>query len=433
VTAAVPELPVERFDLACGATLLVSQRADAPVCAVSAHLRGGHSLDPPGKEGLSYLTGRLVDQGTERFDEEAFASKLETAGGSLSGSTTGVGGSIADESWPLLLDLFCEALSRPTYPRPQFERERRRLLERLAIEHADPRVQGALRFRRLVYGDHFLGRSDHGQPESVMALKPADLRRQHALHWRGSRAVLAFSGSAEPAAIARHLERRLRGWDAGKPLGPPSQEFPARKPRVDVFHARRQQVHLYFGHLGVRRTHPDYAALVVMDHVLGTGPGFTNRIARILRDELGLAYTVIAAIHSSAGVFPGAFSAYIGTSPEHVETALGSFVGQIERIREELADAAELDLAKSYLTGSFAIGFERASRRVNAMISAYRNELPEDHLAELLHAIEAVTAEDVRRVAAAHLHPREACVVAAGPIKKQELRAIVRAHASAPA
>ena len=79
----------------------------------------------------------------------------------------------------------------------------------------------------------------------------------------------------------------------------------------------------------------DIGSLVVMDHVLGTGPGFTNRISRILRDEKGLAYSVNANIHGSAGILPGMFTAYIGTSPDNVRTAVAGFLHEMRRIRDE--------------------------------------------------------------------------------------------------
>ena len=158
-----------------------------------------------------------------------------------------------------------------------------------------------------------------------------------------------------------------------------------------------------------------------MDHVLGTGPGFTSRITRRLRDELGLAYTVHASIHSSASVLPGMFTAYIGTSPENLGVALQGFREEIRRIQEELVEPEELELARSYLTGSFALGYERASQRVQSMIAAFRMGLPEDHLEELVTSFQSVTREDVRRVAREHLRPDAACLVAAGPVTKRQL------------
>lgn len=426
--AALPDIPLERFRLDCGALLLVSRRPRAPVCAVQAHVRGGHSLDPAGLEGIASLAGRLVDQGTRARGEEEIAELLERVGGSLSGGSTGLSGTAAAGAWELLLELFCECLTEPTYPRAQVERQRTRLRDRLLVEEEDPRVQGGRLFRRLVYGEHWLGRSEHGTPDSVVRVDGAALRAFHRKNWCGKRAVLAFCGDVPARTIVRTLNRRLARWRPGTELAPPDERFPPLARRSGAFPAKRQQVHVFLGHLGIRRKDPDYAALVVMDHILGTGPGFTSRISRRLRDEQGLAYSVDAAIHASAGVLPGTFTAYIGTSPAHLSTAVGGFLEEIRRIQRELVAPEELELARRYLTGSFALGFERASRRANHLVAAQRNGLPDGHLAELLRRFEQISAQEVRDVARRHLHPDAACLAVAGPVAAREAR---RALASA--
>jgi len=423
---AVPHIPVERFELACGARLLVSRRPGASVCAVQAHLRGGNSLDPEGREGLAYLTGRLVDQGTRSSSEEELAVRLESAGGSLLGGTTGVSGQVSNGRWELLLDTLAECLTEPTYPQEQVRRQKQRLIDRLRLDLDEPRVQGGQFFRELVYGSHWLGRPEQGTPESVAAISRADLVRFHRREWCGKRALIAFCGDVPAERVRRLLDRRLRAFPAGRALGPLDLDFPPRAVRARVFRAARQQVHVFLGHLGITRTDPDFAALTLMDHVLGTGPGFTNRVARRLRDELGLAYAVHASIAGSAGVLPGTFMAYIGTSPRHVATSVRGFRREIRRIQEELVPRDELELARSYLTGSFALGFERASRRVQTMVAAERIGLPDDHLEQLFEAFTRVTAEEVRRAARAHLFPRQACLVVAGPVDGKAVQRLAR-------
>lgn len=426
---AVPHLPVERFALRCGAQLLVSRRPGAPVSAVQAHLRGGNSLDPAGQEGLAHLAGRLVDLGTKRHTEEELAAILENAGGSLAGGAAGLSGQVANERWQVLLDALCECLTGPSYPRAKVERQKQRVIDRLTVERDDPRAQGAKLFRGLVYGKHWLGRSESGDPESVARITRADLARFHAREWCGKRTLIAFCGDVDARRVKTFLDGRLSRWPAGSELPPPDVSFPPIEPRVASFHAARAQVHVFLGHLGIRRVDPDFAALTVMDHVLGTGPGFTNRISRRLRDELGLAYTVSAAIHSSAGVLPGTFTAYIGTSPKHLATAVAGFRDEIHRLQTERVPREELEVAKSYLTGSFALGFERAARRVQTLVSAERNGLPEGHLEQLVQAFDTVTAADVQRVANAHLFPERSCLAVAGPVSEREVKALLRAPA----
>jgi zinc protease len=420
------ELPIQRFELACGALLLVSPRPQATIAAASVHVRGGPALDPAGREGTAFLAGSLVDQGTAAHDEEELAALLEPEGGEVGGDATGVSGSIVNERWELLLETLAEMTVAPAYPAEKVELQRQRLLDRLLVERDDPRVQGGLLFRRLVYGEHWLGRAAYGTRESVARIGARELRAHHKQNWVARRGVIAVCGQVDPQAVRRKVERLFARWPAGAALQTTPPRFPERAVRSGVFHSKRAQVHVYLGHLGVPRQHPDYPALVVMDHVLGTGPGFTNRIARILRDELGLAYSVNASIHSSAGVLPGMFTAYIGTSPDKVRTAIQGFRREIQRIQQEPVGQEELDVAKSYLVGSFPLGFERAARRASYMISSEVHHFPDDYLERLLASFAAVTREDVQRVAREQLYPERCVLAAAGPLAKSEVSRLAR-------
>lgn len=420
------DLPIERSELSCGARLLVSPRPGAPITAIAVHLRGGPSLDPFGREGTAYLAGHLINQGTRDHDERAIAERAEALGAHVGGSSHGLSATVVSRDWKKLAALAVELLTTPTYPARAVARQKTRLRDRLLLEKDDPRAQATQRFRRLIYGDHWLGRPAYGSLESVDAIAPRHLRTHHRKHWCGRRAVIAVCGDVRPKAVARELERLLGDWNPGTALAPRTPELPERGVRVDTFRAEREQVHLLLGHLGIRRADPDYPALVVLDHVLGSGAGFTNRIARKLRDELGLAYTVSANIHGTAGILPGMFQAYIGTSPEHVPTALAGFLAEMRRIQDERVPAPELDLARSYLVGSFVLGFQRAARRAGWMITAERHQLGDDALEELPRQFAAVSSADVQRVAQQHLFPDACCVSAAGPVDRAALEGAVR-------
>lgn len=425
--AKVPVLQVPRqsYQLRCGARLLVSPRPGAPVTAVRFHVRGGKALDPEGKEGLAFLTGRLTDQGSSNLDESALAAEIEPAGGEIQGDAHGLTGSIAGDSWKLLLDLMGELFTDAAYPAGPVAIQRTRLANRLAVQEDDPRAVGSQIFRGLVYGDHYLGRDEYGTAASIAAITPKELRTHRKKNWVAERLWVAVCGDVDPEKVRRHLDRVLKDVPKGKPFERPSDRFPKEATRVAAFTKRREQVHVYLGHLGVKRSTPDWEPIVVMDYVLGSGPGFTNRVSRILRDELGLAYSVHANLHSSAGLSRGVFGAYIGTSPEHVGTAVAGFLQEIRRIREELVGADELKLVKDYLLGSSALGYERASRRARYLIQAESLGYPEDHLERMREAYAKVTAEQVREAARTHLRPDTSCLAAAGPVTKKELRAML--------
>lgn len=416
------EIPCHAFDLACGARLLVSPRAGAPMTAVRVHMRGGRSGDPTGRGGLAWFVGALADQGTRDHDEEAISNLLMPAGGAVSGDANGLSGTIAGGDWKLLFEILAGMAMNPRYPAGHVARQKERAIGRLMADAEDPRVQGAQLLRRLVYGDHWMARPGRGTVDSVTSITPAQLRAHHRRTWVPNRTMIAVCGDVDPEKVRRHWNRLLKDWKSGKPHVQTPLHFPEPGRRVAAFTAKRAQVHVHLGHLGIRRADPDYPALVLLDHVLGTGPGFTDRISRRLRDEMGLAYSVSAAIHSSAGLAPGMFSAYIGTSQEHVATAVSAFLEEMRRIRDEPVAEEELELARDYLLGSYPLGFERASSRASFLITREVHGFGEGYLDELLASFEAVTVSDVQRVAQTHLWPDRCCLAAAGPVKRAELR-----------
>ncbi len=415
---AVPRIQVERerFELSCGATLLVHRRPASAVTAVRVHVRGGPGLDPEGKDGVVQLTGAFADQGTSTRTDQDLAALLEPEGGGVSGDAMGLSGAVAGTAWPVLMDVLGELVTDAAYPEALIERQFERMKTRLEVEADDPRAQGGILFKRLVYGDdHFLGRNTYGNLETVQRITAQDLRDHRASNWCGARLVIAVVGDVDLSEVRDRAERAFGRVPVGTPYERPAASFPPIERRTAAFERDRQQVHVHLGHLGIERAHPDYVPLAVMDHVLGTGPGFTNRITRVLRDELGLAYTVHADIHGTAGRLPGMFRAYIGTSPEHVRTAVDGFVREMRRIGEEPVPEEELSVAKSYLVGSFAMGFERAARRAQYLVSAEIHGFPADHLERLPAEFAAVTVEDVLRVAAEHLHPDACAIAVSGP------------------
>jgi len=419
-------VPVERYELKCGASLLVSPRPGAPVTALELHLKGGPSLDPAGKEGTAYLTSALLSQGTEKWSEEELAAQLEPMGAQIIGSASGLAARVEGKEWKSLASILAEMILRPTFPADRVRLQKQRLQHRLLVERENPQAQARLGFRRLIYGDHWMGRAAYGSIETVPNINARTLRAHHKRAWVSNRATIAVCGDVEGPGVKRLFDRLLKGWEPGKLLKPRKPRFPKRGVRVASHPAERRQAHLFLGHLGVRRSDPDYPALVVLDHVMGTGPGFTNRIARRLRDQLGLAYTVHASISSSAGISPGMFTAYIGTSPENVETAIAGFLGEMERIQTEPVGESELDLVKGYLIGSFPMGYERAARRASYLIASRIHGFPDDYLETLPRAFEEVTPADIQRVAKKHLHPRACCLSASGPVKSSALKAALR-------
>ncbi|MGE3171607.1 MAG: M16 family metallopeptidase [Planctomycetota bacterium] len=407
-------LDIAEQQLDTGLTLLAVHNPGVATfaCAVSLDVRAGDEGD---QGGLCNLVGECLDEGSEKYDGLQLAAAVETIGGALEGNTRGGVMYCPAEAQKAGTDLLREMVLRPTFPGQEVRRVQAEVLTEILADEDDPRTVAGRRFRAEVYGAHPLGRPAQGSRESVAALKPRDLRAFHGEFFRPAGGFVAAAGPDTPERMLAMLRRAFGGF-RGRPASHmplPAPALPVRSRDVHVPMAR-EQVHVYLGHVGVRRTDPDYYVLSVMDHVLGTGPGFTSRCSRRLRDEQGLCYAVSAGITPSAGEEPGMFTAYIGTSPEHRQQAIDGFLAEIERIRREPPTPDELADVQDYLTGSFVFGLERNSNLAAYAIRARRFGLGFDYLHRYPDLVRAVTREQVRDAAERHLHPDRMVTVSAG-------------------
>jgi zinc protease len=158
--------------------------------------------------------------------------------------------------------------------------------------------------------------------------------------------------------------------------------------------------------------------LLVLDNVLGVGPGFTDRLSANLRDRLGLAYTVRASVTDSAGKEQGAFTGFVGTFPDKFLDVKFGFLKEVNKIRSELATQQEVDDAKKYLLGSLPFKFASSSDVAGELLSAERYGLGFDYLDKFRKEVGAVTPADVQAMAKKHLNPDALTIVAVGAIGK---------------
>lgn len=365
--------------------------------------------------GLAHLVGDTLDEGTQRRSNVAMAEAVEALGAVLEGGASGGSVVCPAESAPRALDLLVEMVTQPKFPPREVARVKNEIATEIRADLDDPRTVASLRFRKEVFGKHPNGRPPRGTPQSLAKVTPAHLRRFHKTWFRADRGCFAVAGPEPVESALARMEKLSRRFPSGtnEHVALPRVAMPEARRDVHV-PMPREQVHVYVGHPGIRRTDPDFYALLVMDHVLGTGPGFTSRIARKLRDEMGLCYSVHASITSSAGEEPGCFAAYIGTSAEHRQKAIDGFLHEIERIRSEPPTEQELHDVQEYLVGSVVFTYERNGNLVRYASRCLRFGLGLDYMLRYPELIRGVTRDDLLRVARAHLHPDRIVVVSAG-------------------
>jgi zinc protease len=408
----------QRVELDNGLKLLLLENRRLPIVVARASVADIRLLEPAAKAGVATLVGDMLEEGTDRRTGAEIATLMEDTGGSFSMDSSGGALKVLTRDADLGLELLFECMMRPKFPKGEFEAKREQLVAALADAETQPNRKARTAFQSLVYGDHPYGRPAAGRKEIVAKLTPDDCRAFHKTAFLPNRTTVAIVGDFDAKEMAEKVRKLTADWkrgDAAKPTvsTPPAREKGETKILSDSSAA---QTHVYIGHVGILRNDPDYYKLLVMDNVLGTGPGFTDRLSANLRDRQGLAYTVRATICDSAGDQPGAFTGYIGTFPDKFSWVRDGFLKEFTRIREERATDDEVESAKKYLLGSLAFRLTSNGQVAQELLEAERYGLGLNVLEKYRTAVAAVTPEDVQAVARKHLRPDRVVVVACGPI-----------------
>jgi zinc protease len=416
---------VHEHQLSNGLKALFVENPAIPTISINASVLTGARYDPEEKAGLALMVSRLLDEGTKNRSSLEIAEAIESVGGAIetdgSFERTVVSISILKKDLDLGLDLLSDLLINPIFPQDYVEKEKERTLSEIASAKDRPQVLAGWAFNELIYKDHPMHRPSHGYPETVGRLTRDDLLDFHKRYFVPNNAILSIVGDFRIAELLPKVERVFAGWQP-RPIAFPVYPPVARQTerRTKIINMPAQQLNIYLGHLGVVRSNPDYYALQVLDTILGGGAGFTARIPQKLRDELGLAYTTFASITMTAGLDPGRFVAFIGTSPENMNLAIDGLIQEIRRIVEQPVSESELQDAREYLTGSFVFAFETSSQIARFLVHAQVYGLGFDYIDKYPEHINRVTIEDIARVARKYLDPQNYTLVVVGPVNQDE-------------
>ncbi len=404
-----------------GLTLVTLENHRLPLAVASLSIKNAARRETAEQAGIATLVSDLLEEGTAKRTGQEIASAIEDVGGSLSFSRGGASLKVLAPDLPLGLELMFDSLANPSFPPEAFERVKEQQLSVIAGAETEPRSRASDEFAKLVYGDaHPQGHPARGKRDTVSKLTAEDCKRFHKSAYTPAETILVVVGDIDPKAVADLVTKLTAAWmpEAGAaPVlpAPPERASPLTRVLSDPTAA---QTHVFLGHLGVTRADPDYYALQVMDNVLGTGPGFTDRLSATLRDRQGLAYTVTAQIAGTATDLPGTFAGYIGTFPDKFVVVRDGFLQEINRIRAEPATEQEVADAKRYLLGSLAFRVSTSDAVAGQLLAAERYGLGFDFLEKYHAEVEKVTPARVLEVAKKHLRPEQLVIVACGPISE---------------
>ena len=401
--------------LSNGLGLVVVEDKRLPLTSFRLAFRAGDANDPESRPGLSDMMAHLLTEGTATRTSRQIAEEVERYGatlavGSSSDFTTVAASTLsvyADEILALLADVTLNAV----FPQSEIDLARENTKQLLIQQRAQPNFLASERLSQVMFGNHPYARVSP-TPEMLDVMTRDDLSRFRESTYIPNNAVLMVVGDLERDKIIARIEHLFGGWQPGTP---PHVNFPAPPARSAraiyvVDRPGSAQSNIVIANQGITRTDTDYFPMLMMHTILGANA--SSRLFMNLREEKG--YTYGAYSNLDARRLAGTFRATAEVRTPVTGASLHEFFDELNRIRDEAVSAEELKNAKAYLTGVFPIRIETQDGLVDQLVSIRMYELPSDYLKTYRDQINAVTADDIQRVARKYVMPDRAAVVIVG-------------------
>lgn len=407
----------ERHVLGNGLVVHVTRLERLPVATALLMSDAGAECDAVEGAGVAALTADALAEGTQRRDAVALTDAFERLGGVLA---TGVSWTYAECSTTVLasrlpdaLQLLAEVACEPAFPEGEVRRLREERLAELLQQRTEPRGLADDMFARFTFArESRYACAEGGDEQTVGGITRESLVAHHARFIVPGRSALIVAGDVDATQVVQLAESAFGGWRVAGAQPPEIAVAPAHGTRGVhlVAKADAPQSELRIGHLSVPRTHPDFHALAVMNAILGGL--FNSRINLNLRERNAYTYGAFSSFDWRRRA--SAFEASTAVRSDVTAAATREILDEIDRMRSERVSVSELSLAVDYLTGVFPIRFETTAAIADALAMREGFGLPADYYDTYRTRIAAVSADDVLRVAQAHLDPARLQVVAVG-------------------
>ncbi|PTX57654.1 zinc protease [Litoreibacter ponti] len=385
-----------------------------PFMALEIRFKGGASLDRDGKRGAAYLMSGLLDEGAGDLRSTEFATAAEELAlqfdFDVSPDSFSVSAQFLTENRDASVELLRKAINAPRFDPDAIERVRAQVQSIIASDLKDPNDIAGKTFARLAYGDHPYATAIEGTQESVALLTRDDLIQSHKDLLALDRIHIGAVGDITEAELGALLDTLLGDLPAeGAPQAGPAPFLLDGGETVVEFDTP-QSVAL-FGHEGIKRTDPDFFPAFVMNQVLGAG-GFGSRLMEEVREKRGLTYGVYSylVLREHVELVMG----QVSSSNDVVAEAINVIRDEWAKIASEGVTEEELSTAITYLTGAYPLRFDGNGQIATILAAMQMDDLPIDYINTRNAKVEAVTGEDIKRVAARLMKPENLHFVVVG-------------------
>lgn len=385
-----------------------------PFTALEIRFRGGTSLDAEGKRGATNLMMGLIEEGAGDLDARAYARELETLAASFSydadDDSVSISAKFLSENRDEVIDLLRTTLHQPRFDQDAIDRVRAQVISGLKSDAKDPNTIANQVFSAMAYGDHPYATDGQGTIESVAALTRDDIVAAHKGAFALDRIYVGAVGDITAEELGELLDELLADLPAtGAPIPGPADV--AINGGVTVVDFETPQSVALFGHSGIDRDDEDFFAAYIMNHILGAG-SFESRLMSEVREKRGLTYGVYSYLvpKDLAAIYLGS----VASGNARIAEAIDVIRAEWSRLAEEGVSEQELEDAKTYLTGAYPLRFDGNARIAGIMVGMQMQGLPIDYIATRNDKVNAVTLENIKRVADKLLKPEELHFVVVG-------------------
>jgi predicted Zn-dependent peptidase len=390
----------ERTALPEGPRIISSRVPGARSVSIAAYVLAGSRLESAAEAGVAHFMEHLTFKGTAAYPTtRSISEAIEGVGGSFNAATdresTVYWVRVPIREARRAMDVIGELIVRPRLSGDEIEGERSVIIEEIRGYQDDPTEYAQILFQTAMFGDGPLGREICGDEPGIRALPDETIRGFWRTAYRPANTVIAVAGDIDHAAA---VDLAARSFGTGNGVVPGFSSAPPLPAGDRVLVGKRptSQAQLVVGLPALRRDHPDAWTLALLNAVLGDG--MSSRLFLAVREERGLAYDISSGLVDYADA--GALEISAGVDPDSLGEALKAILVELVRLRDERVPPEELDKAKRYLSGGLELRMDE-TRHVASWIGG--QEALHDRVLtveEALAEIDAVTADDIQRLAA---------------------------------
>jgi zinc protease len=408
---------IEKTKLSNGLDVWLVRQTELPIVSMNLVLKSGGTLDPNDRSGVSSMTATMLNQGTTSRSAVDIANQLQSIGASVNAGAGWDSSNISMQSLTKNLDqalnIYSDVVVNPSFPNTELETIRRRAIVGFAQRKANPTAVSDLVYNKVLYGNQPYARQLGGDEKSIKAMTRDDLVSFYSTNYRPNNATLIVVGDVDSKTLMPKLEKAFAGWKAGSVPAMSAANFTMTgKPGIYIVDKPgAPQSSVSIGQVGVDRSNPDYFALQLMNSILGGGG--TARLFMNLREDKGYTYGAYSRFVYRRGAGP--FSASAEVQTRSTKEAVNEFLKELNGIRGAIpVTQTELDTNKQSLIRGYPQGFETVGQISNQLSNLVTYNLPDSYFNDYISRVNAVTLQDINRVANKYLTPDKMAIVIVG-------------------